>query len=141
MSELDGLRYEVNDLEQYGRRNSIRLNNFKLIITPKSEEELTECVMNFLNESVLQYGRPLEMRDIERCHYVGKAIGDRPKQIIIKFSHYQDKRRVFAAKSKLKNNRAKTFITEDLTSANHTVVKELLLMKKAGKIDSFWTNN
>lgn len=58
MVELDGLRYELNDLGQYGRRNSIRLNNFKIVMPLKSEEELTECVVNFLNERVLQLGDP-----------------------------------------------------------------------------------
>lgn len=42
---------------------------------------------------------PLEARDIERCHFDGQAKTGRPRQIIVKFAHYQDKKRVFAAKS------------------------------------------
>ena len=107
----------------------------------RNEEELTKSVVYFLNESVLRDARPLQIRDTERCHFVGKAKAGRPKQIIIKFAHYHDKRRVFASKSNLKNNPSKTFMTEDLTSKNHSMVEQLLTMKKGDKIDSFWTSN
>ncbi|MEW8246168.1 MAG: hypothetical protein AB2768_09085, partial [Candidatus Thiodiazotropha endolucinida] len=62
-------------------------------------------------------------------------------QILVKFFRYHDKRRVFALKRNLKNNASKTFLTEDLTAINHSVVKTLLPMKKDGKIDSFWTRD
>ena len=105
------------------------------------EEQLTKSVTHFLNESVLKGARSFQIRDIERCHVVGKAKGGRPKQIIIKFAHYQDKRRVFAAKSSLKGHPSKIFITEDLTSYNHSMVKQLLSLKRGNKIDSFWTSD
>ena len=141
MFELDSVKYDLNDLEQYGRRNSIRLNNYKPTMPARDEEELTKSVVYFLNESVLRDARPLQIRDIERCHFVGKAKAGRSKQIIIKFAHYHDKRRVFASKSNLKNNPSTTFMTEDPISKNHSMVKQLLNMKKGDKIDSFWTSD
>ena len=139
--ELDSVTAELNDLEQYGRRNSIRINNLKLLAPPKDEADLTKTVTHFLNEMVLKDARPLRTNDIDRCHFVGRATGKRSRQIIMKFHSYHDKNRVFAAKSKLKGNPSKTFITEDLTSRNHAVVKELLSMKTKDEIDSFWTSN
>ena len=59
----------------------------------------------------------------------------------MKFSRYHDKRRVFSCKKILKNHPKKTFITEDLTSLNHSVIKSLLPLKKDGSIDSFWTRD
>ena len=87
---LDFLMDTINNLEQYGRRNSIKLNNFKLISPPKDEHDLSNSVCRFLNENVLKDARPLVVRDIERCHFVGRAQKDRPKQIIVKFLHYQE---------------------------------------------------
>ena len=139
--EMDSLKREINNLEQYGRRNSLRLNNFVPPTTPNDEQDLISSVCAFLNRKVLKGIRPLDVRDIERCHFIGRAKRDRQKQIIVKFVHYQDRKRVFGAKSNLKNHPDKTFITEDLTSANHAVVKQLLPLMKNKTIDSFWSIN
>ena len=141
MLELDSVKNDLNDLEQYGRRNSIRLNNYISILPLKDEEQIIKSFVHYLNANVLRGDKPLQLKDIERCHYVGRAKKDKPRQIIVKFSHYHDKQRVYAAKSNLKGNPSKTFMTEDLTSSNHSVVKQLLALKKVGKIDSFWTSN
>ena len=97
--------------------------------------------MHYLNANVLRDDKPLQLKDIKRCHYIGRAKKDKPRQIIVKFSHYHDKQRVYAAKSNLKGNPFKTFMTEDLTSNNYSVVKQLLALKNVDKIDSFWTSN
>ena len=141
MFEMDSLKSEINNLEQYGRRNSLRLNNFTPTTPPVDEYDLANSVCTFLNRKVLKGASPLDVRDIERCHFIGRAKGNRPKQIIVKFLHYQDRKRVFGAKSNLKNNPHKIFLTEDLTSVNHAVVKQLLPLKKANKINSFWSIN
>lgn len=66
--ELDSVKLELNDLEQYGRRNSIRLNNFSPPTIPKSEDQLTDVVTQFLNEKVLKDAGPLRNREIGRAH-------------------------------------------------------------------------
>lgn len=142
--EVDDLKQEVNELEQYGRRNSLRINNLKLngpTGPPRDEQQLTSAVVYFLNTAVLKGDHKLTDQDVERCHYVGKPKQEGSTQILVKFFRYHDKRRVFALKRNLKNNASKTFLTEDLTAINHTVVKTLLPMKKDGKIDSFWTRD
>ena len=141
MLELDSVKNDLNDLEQYGRRNSICLNNYISILPLKDEEQIIKSVVHYLNANVLRGDKPLQLKDIELCHYVGRAKKDKHRQIIVKFSHYHDKQRVYAAKSNLKGNPSKTFMTEDLTSSNHSVVKQLLALKKVDKIDSFWTSN
>ena len=80
-------------------------------------------------------------RDIERCHPIGRKVRGRKQQIIVKFSNYKIKSKVFASKTKLKGHSDRTFITEDLTTLNHGVVKSLLELRKSAKINSFWTSN
>ena len=113
----------INDLEQYGLRNSIRLTNMKF--NPKiGEEELTASVTSFINENMLSNAPQVSINDIDRCHPVG------PKQILVKFYKYHTKRLVYSAKAKLRNNPDKIFISEDLTRKNHAIVKALQPLKK-----------
>ena len=47
-------------------------------------------------------------------------------KLIVKFFSYKVKARVYGNKSNLKNHPDKTFITEDLTKANHLTVKNTI---------------
>lgn len=130
--ELESLKMEVNNLEQYSRRNSVRFNN--LNIDPDiGESELTRSVTRYINSNILTENEQISESDIERCHPVGKAGRNSKRQIIVKFSSYKVKARVFSNKSKLKNNPDKTFMTEDLTVLNHEIVKSLLPLKKGAQ--------
>ncbi|MCW4342132.1 MAG: hypothetical protein N0E48_01995 [Candidatus Thiodiazotropha endolucinida] len=144
IAELDQLRLSHNDLEQYGRGNSLRINNLVFNSPtgpPKDEESLTLAVLDFLNSVVLKGIPKLGERDIDRCHYVGKPKKSGTQQILVKFARYHDKWMVYSAKKNLKNHPNKTFLTEDLTATNHSIIKALLPLKKNGKIDSFWTRD
>ena len=72
-AEVDELRFSHNELEQYGRRKSLRINNFVLDTPVENEHELKQRVLYFLNTAVLKgVGRVLDESDIERCHFVGE---------------------------------------------------------------------
>ena len=105
------MKQEVNELEQYERRNSLRINNLKLngpTGPPRDEQQLTSAVVYFFNTAVLKGDSKLTDQDIERCHYVGKLKQESSTQILVKFFRYHDKRRVFALKRNLNNNASKT---------------------------------
>ena len=71
-AEVDQLRLNHNQLEQYWRRNSLRINKLVLESPTDNELDLTRRVLRFLNTPVLKgEGRVLDLRDIERCHFVG----------------------------------------------------------------------
>ena len=74
-------------------------------------------------------------------HFVTKSVGRVLDERDIKFSRYHNKWRVFSVKKKIKKHPNKTFITEDMTSMNHSVFQTLLPLKRGGKIDSFWTRD
>ena len=134
---LQTLKNETNDLQQYGRRNSLRLNNMKAD-PDLDEESLTHHVVGFLNKN-LTPETPIRREDVERCHPVGRS---EKKQILVKFCHYKTKHMVYSSKKKLKGNTDKVFITEDLIKQTHEqLIKPLLELKKSDKIDSFWTHN
>lgn len=141
-SELEALKLEVNRLEQYGRRSSLRFNNMNIDLHMK-EWEMTRYMTSFINDNVLKGPDCIKLSeaDIDRCHPVGKPAGKKKPQIIVKFFSYKAKDCVYRNKSNLKNHPDKTFVTEDLTKANHQAVKVLLKLKKMNKINSFWTTD
>ena len=145
------MKYQINNIEQYGRRNSLRINNLRINANVKTEDEMIEVVTHFMNNHVLVQDTsimgaaaslnqldPISPSDVERCHFVGRS----KKQILVKFSRYHDKRRIYMNKKKLKNNPDKIFITGDLTKANHELVK-FLMDEQYGKksIFGFWTRD
>ena len=137
-TELTKVTSSLNDVEQYGLCNSLRFSNLGL--DPKLPEiELTKRVTTFINDRMLVNGPILSESDIERCHPIGRPRNNSPSQIIVKFSSYHTKNRVFDAKSRLRNSRM--FASEDLTRMNYSLVKKLLPLKKACIIYSFWTSN
>lgn len=125
-TEVELLRNQHDDLEQYGRRQSIRLYNVSQEGCANSEEAALRVFNETMNIKV-------SADEIERAHPLG------PKQMIVKFKSYKTKAVVYKAKSNLKYNAGNVFMTEDLTKRNHAIIQQLLSAKKADRIHSFWT--
>lgn len=166
-TENEDFMYKLNDLEQYGRRNSIRLYNLNVPLEVKTESDLTGYVVDFINTTILrpadfpdtsdhpspgasgdfmfnnsEHIQPITPVDIDRCHFVGKGKGKNKKHILIKFTKYHSKKRVFMNKKNLKNNPDKIFMSEDLTTLNHNLIKILMDEKlKKNSIFGFWTRD
>ena len=133
-SQLEGVKTHSNDIEQYGRRHSIRLMKFKCGEDDEEKDNVNR-VVNFVNAKILTGEDKIVSTDIERCHPVGEHA------TIVKFKMYYTKQKVFAAKKNLKNNPDKIFMTEDLTKFNHSIVSTLIPLRKTNKLASFWTRN
>ncbi len=142
---MDDLQLKVNDLEQYGRRNNLRISNMFLgsskVLT---EREVTQRTVDFINQSVLKAGdgdTPITANDVDRCHTLGPIKPEGNNNIIIKFQNYHAKRAVFEMKKNLKGDSNKRFIAEDLTRLNYGLVQSLWRLRKDGRINSFWTRD
>ena len=131
---VESLASKLDDLEQYGRRSSVRLFNVK----QNPGVSCTQAALRVMNE-VMKV--PVSENDIDRCHVLGRPNAKGIRPIIVKFKSYSSKAAVFSAKKTLKNNPAKIFVTEDLTQKNHSIVQKLLELRKSGAIDSFWTSD
>ena len=107
---------QIDELEQYGRRNAVRVFGIPEIKRNKKDgpvkfENTDALVLNvFKNKLNLN----LSYHDISRSHRVGKPRDGRPRPIIVKFVSYRRKREVFSCKKKLKGT--DLTITEDLTA-------------------------
>ena len=139
-SEVKSLSMASNDLEQYGRRNSIRISNFKAD-NKLPETELKTQVTAFLNNNVLKNSTQLTESDIDRCHPVGRPSSDGVQQIVVKFINYGSKHLVVSAKKSLRNNPDRIYINEDLTRKNYAILRALRSLQKTGRIYSSWSVN
>ena len=78
----------MNDLEQYGRRQNIPLNNVSL---PADTSRCEGVVLNILNNALPITTEGIKTEDIDRCHPIGKPNKKQNRQVIVKFISYKSK--------------------------------------------------
>ncbi|KAB0802627.1 hypothetical protein PPYR_04813 [Photinus pyralis] len=120
------LKSEVVDLQQYSRRNCIRIFGIK-----EQPDEDTDNVLLHLFKSKLNLD--IDINCIDRSHRVGKNTG-RGRHIIARFVSYRDRNKVFQHKKLLKGSGIT--ITEDLVKSRLGVYK---LAQNKFKKENVWT--
>ena len=130
----------MDDLEQYTRRNSLRL-----VGVPETEgEDTTEVTLNVLNESLL-LSPPLTSQELDRLHRVGPRDERDPRKsrpILIKFATYRSRHRVYSRRKALftrEEHAPKLFLNEDLTKRRAQLLAKTRALKKSKKLSGAWT--
>ena len=118
---------KLNDLEQYTRRNSVRVFG----IEESSREETNDLIIELAAKKL---DIKLTNEDLDRSHRVGKKNGDNPRAIIVKFARHDTKSTILRARRKLKGSR--TVIKEDLTVTNLHLLKSV---KDNTNISNAWS--
>ena len=134
---ITNLEKEVNDIEQYSRRNSLRVSGIPEKLNESTDELVKKLAEDKLNVRIAD-------QDIDRSHRVGKIInvtGDentktRHRQILIKFTNYDARNKIILSRSKLKGSGIT--IHEDLTRKNQTLLSKT--SKKQGVV-SAWSKD
>ena len=135
------LKMDVDRLEQYSRRNSLRLSGI-----PEAEgEDPVNKTISILNDT-LKATPPIKSSEIDRIHRVGKMPTDgRPRQILIKFATYQARKRVMDTRTSLKNREPtydlphSLYMNEDLTKYRANLCKKAREFKRSGRLKRVWT--
>ena len=120
------LERRVDDLEQYSRRQCLRIFG----VEEKEGEDTDKIVM----EVAEKVGATVVIEDIDRSHRVGVKRNDRPRPVIVKFVSYRKRSEVFVNKRKLKGTGVT--VREDLTKSRYNVLQEAI--KKHG-YQNVWT--
>ena len=134
---ITNLEKEVNDIEQYSRRNSLRVSGIPEKLNESTDELVKKLAEDKLNVCIAD-------QDIDRSHRVGKiknVTGDentktRHRQILIEFTNYDARNKVIRSRSKLKGSGIT--IHEDLTRKNQTLLSKT--SKKQGVV-SAWSKD
>ncbi|PFX25382.1 hypothetical protein AWC38_SpisGene9991 [Stylophora pistillata] len=143
--EVDRLNEELENLEQYTRKNSLEFHGI-----PENSYQSTE-------EVVLKIAAALEVQvaasDIEISHKLKRKNGDNAK--IVKFCSHKIETKLYKQRTRLKNIKAsdlfpgyaaaaarfndRLFINENLTSYRRGLVKSANTKRRDGCIHSIWT--
>lgn len=129
-TKVNKLTKGLNDLEQYGRRQNLRLNN-----VPLDEDADCEVVVIDIINRALPEGESISAADIDRCHPLGRPNKKNNRQVMIKFKTYKTKAQVYEARFNLSN----VYMSEDFTPTNQKVIDELVKCKKSKRVKSFWS--
>ena len=117
-TSLEKLKADVNSLEQYSRRNCLRIFG----VVESDGENTSELVMELARNN-LQVN--IEQSDIDRSHRIGRSHErGHPRDIIVKFTSYRVRDMVIKNRKKLKGT--KIVIKEDLTRANHNLLRSTI---------------
>ena len=138
---LISLNTKTDDLEQYTRRNSLRVAG----IAEKDDESTDMLITNLCSD----LGVPLETHHIDRSHRVGKpdepidpATTPKPRPIIVKFISYRYRQQFYRARYDLKNKGHKgVFVNEDLTKYRNNLLYKARMLVKDKKLKNAWSSD
>ena len=89
--EVTRLKEEVDQQEQYSRRNNLRITG----IEEKENEDVLKLTMDFINNNVVGNNEPITTMDIDRIHRVGRRQGATSQPILVRMSTYRTRQRVY----------------------------------------------
>ena len=117
VEKLKSLSSDIDDLEQYSRRNCLILHG----VNESNDENTDEILIKTFSEEL---GVEIKEDDLGRSHKVGnpKRKNNKPRPIVVKFARYAVRREIFMNKRKLKGKRL--LITESLTSSQMQLLDE-----------------
>ncbi|KAI4461393.1 l1 transposable element-related [Holotrichia oblita] len=122
------LRTRVHDLEQYSRKNNIRIFGIPVAL----EENLEDNMCKLINEKLKVDIRP---EHIDNCHRIGKNV-DGKQPIIIKLTKYKHKEDIL--KNASITRREKIYFSEDLTQERFNLLRTC---KKSFGNTNVWSRN
>lgn len=137
---IGNLSAETDRLEQYTRRNSVRVAG----IPEEIGEDATAKVLHLVNQD-MNLDPPLVLSEIDRIHRVGKpksGPGARPRSILVKLATYRSRKRIMDKRASLKQTHlSHVFINEDLTSKRATLLYKARRLKHSRVIKDAWTGD
>lgn len=130
-SDVSQLKDAVDELEQYGRRNALRVWSKEM---PETAGEDTDELIRSYAKKV---GVELPPDSIGRSHRVGKPRHGKIRPIIVKFTGYNIRRKLYQARK----NAEGYYASEDLTRVRSNILYKARLERKFGRFKHCWTSD
>ena len=126
---------KINDLEQYSRKNNIRISGMTETGLETAEDTM-QIVMEKLNATM----KDLELRNehIDIAHRLGRKKKDRHRQIIVKLNSRMKRDEILRQRKVMKGT--DIFISEDLTPLNQQVLA-CIRKKLPDEVDQAWSKS
>ena len=127
--ERDKVENELDEQEQYSRRNNLRV----FLKVPESRDE---DATNFIIDHGKTIGVALTPNDISHSHRLGYMVRGEIRPVIMKFTSYWKRKEVFDRRKK-----DDIFIAEDLTDRRSKVLYHARQLRRDKNILYCWTRN
>lgn len=108
------LKYRVNELDQYSRRNNLRIFN----VNEQTEEELNKTIIKLCKDKLKL---TIKDHEIENCYRTGLIKPNINRPIFLKLNSYNTKQSIIQNRKLLKGS--KVSIVEDLTKEKLDLLK------------------
>lgn len=129
--DVTQLKDAVDELEQYGRRNALRIWSTKM---PETPGENTDRLVLDYAQSV---GVLIPPESIGRSHRVGRPSQGKTRPIIVKFTTHNIRQNLYDARKKGEDY----YASEDLTRVRSNILYKARLERKFGRIKHCWTTD
>ena len=134
-ARIEMLENKAEAADQYSRRNSLRIAG-----VPENQSENTDVYVIDLSRAI---EAEVSLDDIELSHRVGKPRNaGRPRDIIVKFSSYRTRRKLYEARTKTRDRGYRgVYINEDLTKSRSKLLLKARRMVKNKLLNSAWSSD
>lgn len=131
--DLSTIKSNQDELEQYSRRNCVRIGNVK--------EQEGESTDNIVLDICKTSGATINANDIDRSHRVGKPKAGKTREIIVKFVSYKSRSAFIRSRKTLREKKCDVYLNEDLTQTRKNLDYECRKLKKdpTSVVQSTWT--
>ena len=115
-NKIETLEKSFDNQEQYSRRNCLLVHGIEEKEGEQTDKVIIDTVVEKMNMAITS-------DDLDRSHRIGKKKeGNKSRLIIVKFSRYNTRHKIFSNKKSLKGTN--TSITESLTATRMAKLKE-----------------
>lgn len=133
-STVAKLEKAVDAGEQYSRRNSLRMSGI--------EEENAEDTDAIVLDIARAIGSDIDINEIDRSHRVGKPKAGKAREIIIKFSTYRARQKLYSKRTALKDAGYRgVFLNEDLTKPRMNLLYLARVKVKGRYLKGCWSSD
>ena len=126
--KVEELEFTSDNLEQYSRRNNLKLSGL-------SEDTANSNTDKVILDLCTELRLSLSEVDIDRSHRVGKPNLPKPRQIIVKFTSYRARQKLYKARSQLKRTHRTVYVNEDLTKERNKLLYDASQHLKHSLVD------
>ena len=139
-SEVQVLQDDYDALEEYGRRNGLRISG----IPEQDNGDTTTAIVNLAND-VLKVEPPLQREISHRLRKPRNARPHEPAPVIVCFLRRTDRNRVISERKQLKDYNQdgdfKIYVNEDLTTRRAKLFAKMRTLQKKRLLKQAWTYN
>ena len=136
ITRITALEAQADQAEQYSRRNCLRISGVK--------EETNESTDDIVMKIASDIGSDIQLENIDRSHRIGNPNrrGDKPREIIVKFTAYRYRSKFYKQRTRLKEQGyTGVFINEDLTKRRSSLLFEARTLFKSKLIKGSWSSD